>query len=300
MGLRLVVAALCVAACAPPRIEPPVVSIEPLGTGATVDVCALVQERFDRPLFFGVDEWTSETWTSTTASVLVRHPAGLVIIDPAVGRDIADDIARAGPAFSILAGSADTKTPLVEVMAKAGLSPHDIRFALATHAHWDHVGALRDLPGTTVLLARDELDWVRSMRGAVNSGVMPRHFDGVRTRLRFFAYAAQPVLGFDRSFDVFGDGSIIAVPLAGHTPGSTGFLVRTPTVTFFFIGDITWTMRGVERPAHKNRLLRIDHDQELLSRSLGLLHVIHQQRPDVAIVPAHDAVRMDLLPRCAK
>jgi len=41
-------------------------------------------------------------------------------------------------------------------------------------------------------------------------------------------------------FDVFGDGAIVAVPLRGHTPGSTGYLVHGHGgVTYFLIGDFT-------------------------------------------------------------
>ena len=90
----------------------------------------------------------------------------------------------------------------------------------------------------------------------------------------------------------------VAVPLPGHTPGSTGFLVRgTGGVTWLFSGDTTWTSRGVELPAHKF-LRAFDSDLHVLSSSIGLLHAFQQHRPDVKIIPAHDDHALSQLPRC--
>jgi glyoxylase-like metal-dependent hydrolase (beta-lactamase superfamily II) len=262
-----------------------------------VPLCRLVQERDVRPGFTGVEDATGP-WQYTIASVAVQHPSGLVVIDPAFGTGVGQDLARAGPLVTLVLGGGRTKRPLVEVMREAGLDPADARLALVTHAHWDHVGALGDLPNARVLMSRAELTWTAPFKRFLDHGVMPHSLKRAKDRLATFAFTGPAMDGFPASFDVFGDGSIVGVPLPGHTPGSAGWLVRGPGgVTYLFSGDATWTSRGVEKPAHKT-FRAYDEDLEALSQTLGVLHALHQARPDIVIIPAHDAAALEQLPAC--
>lgn len=262
-----------------------------------VEACVLYQERFTRPLWNGVRA-TGEPWDYTIASVLLRHPAGLVMLDPAFGASVADDLARAGPLFQLTLGTARGKRPLVEVMEEAGLAPEAINYALVTHVHWDHVGALGDLPRAKVLVARGEFEWATPFTRFVDHGAMPHHLKRAKSRLHVFPFDGPPVDGFEKSFDVFGDGAIVAVPLPGHTPGSTGYLVRGPGgVTYFFIGDTTWTSKGVEVPAHKT--LPLDFDLPSLTGTLARVHAMAEARKgELWVLPAHDAGALSKLPTC--
>ena len=228
----------------------------------------------------------------------MTHPSGLTIIDPAFGTTIAHDLARAGFLFMVIGGSADTKRPLVDVLRDEGIDPSDVHFALATHLHWDHIGALRDLPNAKILIGQQELESVRHFHQWVEDGVMPHHLASVKDRLFTFSFSGPPRDGFSASFDVFGDGSVVAVPLPGHTDGSTGFWVTDRQGHhWLLIGDASWTVRGVEKPAHKT--VPIDANLDELSKTLGLLHALFVNRPDVTIVPAHDERALSLLPACA-
>lgn len=67
---------------------------------------------------------------------------------------------RAGPAMMAVLGDEHGKTPLFDVLQQAGISPDDVRYAVMTHAHWDHVGALGDLP--TRCCAQSTATWADS------------------------------------------------------------------------------------------------------------------------------------------
>jgi glyoxylase-like metal-dependent hydrolase (beta-lactamase superfamily II) len=219
---------LLAVACAPSIAVVPASAVAPTERRAReVPLCHLEQERDVRAGFTGVED-AAGPWPYTIASVAVLHPAGLVIIDPAFGAGVGQDLARAGPLVTLFMGSARTKRPLVEVMREAGLDPADARLALVTHAHWDHVGALGDLPNARVLLSRAELKWTQPFDRFLDHGVMPHQLKRAKDRLASFDFTGPPVDGFPASFDVFGDGSIVGVPLPGHTPGSAGWLVRGP------------------------------------------------------------------------
>ncbi len=257
-----------------------------------------MQEHFTRSGLAGAADSEAPEWHYAIASVLVKHPAGLTIIDPAFGKTIAHDLARAGFLFSAISGTADTKRPLVDVLREEGIDPASIHFALATHLHWDHIGGLRDLPNAKILIGQQELESARHLHQWVEDGVMPHHLAGVKDRLFTFPFNGPARDGFSASFDVFGDGSIIAVPLPGHTEGSTGFWVTDLNGHhWLFIGDASWTVWGIEKPAHKT--VPIDANRDELSNTLGLLHAIFVNRPDVTIVPAHDERALGLLPTCA-
>lgn len=281
-----------------PRVPPSEVARTPR-EATEVTLCVLYQERFTRPLWNGVRA-TGEAWDYTIASVLLRHPAGLVMVDPAFGRSVADDLWRAGPLFQLALGGARGKRPLVEVMEEAGLSPDDVDYAVVTHVHWDHVGALADLPRARVLASLGELKWAQPFTRFVENGAMPHHLKRAKSRLYAFPFNGPPVDGFQQSFDVFGDGAIVAVPLPGHTPGSTGYLVRGPGgVTYFFIGDTTWTAKGVELPAHKT--LPMDLDQAALTTTLARVHAMAEARAgELVVLPAHDAGALSKLPTCGE
>lgn len=287
--------------CAPPEIVVPdsLVVDRTERSAREVELCVLVQESEERPSWQGVADTAAGRWNFAIASIAVKHPAGLLIIDPAFGLSIADDLHRAGPMVMSVMGTERTKTPLVKVMEQAGMAPSDVRYAVITHAHWDHTGALGDLPHARVLIARKELDWVSPFKGFFDHGVMTHHLKRAKANMFAFDFKGPAIDGFPGSFDVFGDGAVVAVPLPGHTPGSTAFLVRGQGgVTWLFSGDTTWTSRGVDLPAHKT-LRAVDDDLGELSSSIGLLHAFQVNRPDVKVVPAHDGAALSGLPRCA-
>jgi glyoxylase-like metal-dependent hydrolase (beta-lactamase superfamily II) len=294
----LLACCLSMMACAPAITVPPPASVARTErTAREVELCVLTQEADSRPMWQGCTDGAG-TWRYAIASVAVKHPAGLLIIDPAFGRSIAQDLLRAGPVVMSVMGDASTKTPLVLAMEKAGMSADDVRYAVMTHAHWDHIGALGDLPQARVLINRAELDWATPLTRYFDEGVMPHHLKRVKDRLFAFDLKGPALDGFEGSYDVFGDGSVVAVPMPGHTPGSVAFLVRGSSgVTWLFSGDTTWTFRGVEAPAHKT-LRTFDSDLPKLSDAIGRLHAFLANRPDVKIVPAHDADALGALPPC--
>ena len=74
---------------------------------------------------------------------------------------------------------------------------------------------LLDLPGLPVYLHRTEHDWVTTGSVAPVGGVR----DSLEGRTTIdYELDGPPVLTFTRSRDLFGDGSVVLVDLAGHTP----------------------------------------------------------------------------------
>lgn len=296
--------ALAAASCASIPIAPKGTVPPAPKEGREVPVCLLVGERFDRPEWLGVNVLSLATWDSVIGTLVVKHPEhGLVLIDPAFSHTIGEDLAKAPLYSKLVLGDGRTKTPLHVLMRKVGLEPTEVTHALVSHAHWDHMGAVGEVPLAKILLPRAEHDWLPTLegQGSMPSGVMLHLVKRAASRLEAYDFEGPPLLGFPSSHDVFGDGSIVAVPMPGHTPGSVGFFIRGEGgKRWLYSGDATWTLKGVQAPAHRQPLVRplLDSDVDTLSVTIGRLHAVLEDRPEVQVVPAHDYRAYVGLPEC--
>lgn len=104
-----------------------------------------------------------------------------------------------------------------------GYSPSDVRWVVLSHLHTDHVGGLGAFCGADVLVSRVEWERASGLPGRLR-GYLPQHWPAdLRPRLVDFE---GPAVGpFGSSYDVAGDGGMLAVPAPGHTPGHVAMLV---------------------------------------------------------------------------
>jgi glyoxylase-like metal-dependent hydrolase (beta-lactamase superfamily II) len=227
-------------------------------------------------------------------SMVIEHPEAPVLVDPAVARGVHDRVMpELQPAIRAVVRPPTTTVPTIEALAEAGIIPD---LALCTHAHWDHVSGLLDLPGLPVVLHEAEIDWAATGELAPAGGVRA----GLASRpLRSFVLMGPPVLTFARSHDLFGDGSVVAVDLAGHTPGSVGLLLATDDGSVLLVGDVAWHSAQVEQLRQRSALpgCLVDEDREQTWRTLHQLYVLP---PQITVVPAHDHARASrwAQPRC--
>ncbi len=231
----------------------------------------------------------SKSFTSGLAAFLVEHPHGRVLIDAGVGRDVSSHL-KTTPRLMQALASLELKQATIDALAARNLRPPDLRGIILTHSHWDHVSGLEDLREVPVWLTPEELAHARSddpggklYRQLETRGPFELH------DLTFTDAAYGP---FPRSQDFFDDGTIVVVPIPGHTPGSIGvFINLSAERRFLVIGDTAWTREGVDWPAEKPWLARrmVDHDAAEVRTQLVLLHQLQRANPDLVIVPAHDA-----------
>jgi glyoxylase-like metal-dependent hydrolase (beta-lactamase superfamily II) len=231
---------------------------------------------------------------STAGSVLVKHPAGDLLID--TGNSSHFDQEISGYPFATwlklksLAEQLKPRVPLPDLLRGIGEDPAKLRWAILSHAHLDHAGGLMDLPHLPVLLTREELQFASDPSVQAKGYVIAAH-------TQKFSPVAAPTLRFetaryetfDESADLYRDGSVVVVPLRGHTPGSVGIFVNlSPTRRLFYVGDAVDDERGFQERVGKSLILRdSDDDMALANQVVGRLSELHEKVPELTIIPAH-------------
>ncbi|MEN3335477.1 MAG: hypothetical protein V7641_4842 [Blastocatellia bacterium] len=227
----------------------------------------------------------NETYESGMAAALIRHPQATFLFDTGFGANV-DEHFQHIPFLMRKLTVYDKEQPAAAQLAAGGISPEQINMILLSHSHWDHVSGWEDFPSAAGWMTREEADY---SRGLPDNELMKRLLTHVK--LRELDLNGPPYENFDHSLDLFNDGSIVLVPLPGHTPGSMGMFVNLHSgKRFFFIGDLTWCREGIQLPAERPWISRrlVDKDDEQVRRAIVRVHRLAKRYPDMIIVPAHD------------
>ncbi|MDJ0995373.1 MAG: MBL fold metallo-hydrolase [Dinoroseobacter sp.] len=153
---------------------------------------------------------------------LVDHGGRLTLIDAGTGTAFGDSLGH-----------------LVSTMTALGLNPAAVDAVCATHLHPDHIGGILTEAGNPFANASlhvNEDDLAFWSNGDIKSQA-PAEFQG------FFDMAMGAVEAFgDRLMPFKGESDLGAgltsLPLPGHTPGHSGFMLSSGDDTLLFFGDI--------------------------------------------------------------
>jgi len=271
-----------------PQASPPVgMAIYALPTGLIHRTAAFA--------YRGGSPW--KEWDSVMTAALVRHPQGDVLIETGLGRTIASQF-RQMPFLFRLATDLAPSEPAADQLDAAGYDRKHLRYILLTHVHWDHVSGVPDFPGVPVLVTTAEHEFIAD-GGFANATA--RSIDP--SRWQDYTFDGGPYLGFDRSHDLYGDGSIVMVPAPGHTPGSVVVFVALPDDTrYAFVGDLAWRREGILEREERPWLVRkaLEHDPVAVQQSLLRMSAIAIRFPQIILAPSHDSRGYAAIPRWSR
>ena len=236
----------------------------------------------------------TKVWQSTVSVVLVRHAKGDVLIDTGFNPNAEtqmNELPPAGRAFGaqIVSGAKDRKS-ILAVLETVNESPTQVSRIIMTHTHYDHVGGAAQLTAP-IYVASAEAKWMADQEA--NPTITPPSLvKSLRPRLKTLAYDSGPYLGFSESEDIYNDGTMVVVPLPGHTPGSQGIFLKLGQHSVFLIGDAADTLEAAERGLPKSQAIRTntDFEPELADETTKRVAAFHLAHPEIALVPAHDRV----------
>ncbi|MGH8530053.1 MAG: MBL fold metallo-hydrolase [Nevskiales bacterium] len=226
--------------------------------------------------------------------ILVQHPQGTLLFDAGFGSKV-DEHFRTIPKMMQATSKYAKEKTVAEQLKANGIEPASLKGIVITHAHWDHISGIEDLPGAPVWVTQAEKDFIQSTDNKLFAlmkgfGALPYHV---------YDFPQGAYLGYKRSFDVFGDGSVVLVPVPGHTPGSIiAFIATTDGKRYALVGDAVWQTEGIAIPAQRPFLARdqVDWDAERVRGVVTHLHALKKAMPNLIMVPAHDRRVWETLP----
>jgi N-acyl homoserine lactone hydrolase len=236
----------------------------------------------------------SEERVSAMAPVLVEHPQGALLIDAGFGRNVDAHMRMAQ--FLVRALTQYEKgTPAADQFQQAGYDLTRLKGIVLTHSHWDHSSGVEDLRSVPVWVPQAEMDFIRACG---HQAALTCSFGDLPYRV--YDFPDGPYLGFDSSYDVYDDGSIVIVPAPGHTPGSViVFVTLAGGKRYAFVGDLAWAKEGIDLPAERPWPARqaVRENAEQVRRALVHMHQLQKAVPGLIVAPAHDLRVLDTLPR---
>jgi len=212
---------------------------------------------------------------------LIEHPQGLVLVDAAWHTDVRGNQKEALSWELNIASKAELPAgeAVTEQLAALGITPSDLSMVFLTHLDVDHASGIKliaDAP--RICASREEL--AAAARGEVRYN---KHlWEGVD--LEPIDLVEIGVGPRNRGFDVFGDGRIKLVDLAGHSAGMTGVLVGDIEHFIVITGDACYNRHNWE----ELKLPGITADAD---KALESVHWVRQMSHDVRcleILPTHD------------
>ena len=137
-----------------------------------------------------------------------------------------------------------TKEQARPFLAHFGLTPADISRVIVTHFHADHVSGLTEFPNARFTATGTAWTKVQrntafqNLRYGVFAELIPRDFS---TRLDVIEQAIpKKTAHLPDGHDIFGDGSVLAVPLRGHADGHFGLLFEQLEKPLLYATDTQW------------------------------------------------------------
>jgi glyoxylase-like metal-dependent hydrolase (beta-lactamase superfamily II) len=224
------------------------------------------------------------------STVLIRHPQALLLYDTGLSNDIDTYLVDQSLFFRKTLGNFQLEQSLGSHLKERGIERSDLDFALLSHLHWDHVSGIPDIPGVPLRINRVEYEAAKLGLLDAGNGLVRRLIGD--NPMEFFDCAGPTYEGFRSSFDVFGDGSIVLVPLPGHTAGNTGmFINRSNGPRLFLLGDAAWVSQNYLRPTTMHPFIwsRVTSDDATARQTLIDLHYFALRHPEIPLIAMHDA-----------
>ena len=165
---------------------------------------------------------------------------------------------------------------LAEQLAQVGLKPADIDIVGISHMHSDHTGQAAEMPQAELLIGKADFDQTKGKDDPFGSW----RSDGAKVRA---------VTG---DTDVFGDGTVVALHLPGHTPDHLALLVKLASGPVLLTGDLYHSRDAREKrgvpPFNTSReeTLQSMDVFEKLAKDTGAKVVIQHEPRDIALLPA--------------
>ena len=206
----------------------------------------------------------------TDSCYLIRHGDQVMVWDTGLSAELKGQKRDMG---DMVAGFDRT---LVEQLAQLGVKPEDVDIVGISHMHPDHTGQAAEFTNATLLIGKGDFDQTAGKDDPFGP----------------WRGAGNKVTVVTADQDVFGDGSVVALHLPGHTPDHQALLVKLASGPVLLSGDLYHSLdarakRGVP-PFNTSRpqtLASMDRFEKL-AKETGAKVIIQHEPRDIGKLPA--------------
>jgi glyoxylase-like metal-dependent hydrolase (beta-lactamase superfamily II) len=208
---------------------------------------------------------------ATDSCYLIRHGDQVMIWDtgfPATARET--PVEQNGM-------TARLERTLAEQLQQGGITPEDVDILGISHLHGDHIGQAAQFTNARLVIGKQDF--------AMLKGRPEDSFQGWRG-------AGAKLTLADRDVDIFGDGSVVALRLPGHTPDHLALRVNLKSGPVLLSGDLYHSTIAREKrsmpgfnTSREQTLASMDKFEKLVKDS-GAKVVIQHEPGDIGKLPA--------------
>lgn len=223
---------------------------------------------------------------------LIDHREGLVLFDTGIDPRVTSDrgyIKQAIGRFLLprIFRFHLAKTDRIDhVLSNAGIAAGDIRTAVFSHLHFDHVGGITQILQADLLVSEQE--WaILTEPHPEYEWILREHIEIPSAKWQQISFEPTDDAlfdGFEGIHDVANDGSMILLPTPGHTRGSMSMLIRQEGWSpILLVGDLTYETALLEQD-----IVPGTGDREALLASFAKVRRLKERLPGLAIAASHD------------
>lgn len=213
---------------------------------------------------------------------LVEHPRGLILVDTGWHTDVRyDQLAVLGEFhYRINKAFLPKGQAIDEQLSAMGIRPSDLDYVLLSHLHTDHVSGVKLVSDAKNILVSDlEMKMAMGPMAQAYEASMWKGVDIGTFPLQDTGYGPH-----GKSYDLFGDNSLILVSVAGHTPGLCAVQINNNDKFVLLTGDSCYAPKSWENMIRPGVMA----DMEKGMKSLAWVKEMSKKANCVEIHTVHD------------
>lgn len=208
----------------------------------------------------------------------LTHPNhGTYLIDSGVSETFIDAAHNSDVSFVVKKAMGISSLKVIKTTKQIIKQHGKISGVLLTHLHLDHIMGFSDIASDVPVYIGPRDTKTVALEHLVSRGTTNRLLKTVNT-LHEWSFGEGQVL------DVFGDGSLWAIHVPGHTPGSTAYLAMTTNGPQLILGDASHTRWGWDNGVEPGTF---SHNGPQSGISLAMLKKLVADYPSITAHPGH-------------
>lgn len=171
----------------------------------------------DLNVFSDTDAYPGKSKDLVASCYLIKHDEEWVLWDTGLPASTPKTPDPSAAPFRL-----SLKETIPQQLSKLGLTPEDISYVAISHGHFDHTGQANAFPKARLIIQKAEYEFMT----ASPEKAMGYHMDPALIANYTGPDSAEKLMLLSGDSDLFGDGTLKALTLPGHTPGHMALLVN--------------------------------------------------------------------------